>query len=234
VRDRMTESGRLRHSWRAGQLKHRATLDDYAHMARAALALFEATGDAATLEQARTWVRVLDEHFWDADNGGYFYTADDAKDLIVRTKSAHDSAIPSGNGTMLAVLATLYHRTGDEAYRTRADALVAAFSGELSRNFFPLPTFLNAVELLQNALQVVIVGEPEADDTKALRRAVLNRSLPNRILSVLAPGTDLPASHPAHGKGMQNGAATAYVCMGMTCSPPVTSADALGDALERR
>ena len=234
VRDRMTEDGRLLHSWRAGQLKHRATLDDHAHMARAALALHEATGDKAFLDQARSWVGVLDQRFWDAQAGGYFYTADDATDLIVRTKSAHDSAIPSGNGTMLAVLATLYHRTGEELYRTRADALVTAFSGELSRNFFPLPTFLNAVELLQNALQIVIVGDSAKADTAALRRAVLDRSLPNRILSILPPGTDLPASHPAYGKGMQNGAATAYVCLGMTCSPPVTSAEALGDALDRR
>ncbi|MCW2235533.1 thioredoxin domain-containing protein [Azospirillum canadense] len=234
VRDRMQEGGRLRHSWRAGQLKHAATLDDYAHMTRAALALHEATGDPATLEQARAWVAALDRHFWDGGAGGYFYTADDATDLIVRTKSAHDSAIPSGNGTMLAVLATLYHRTGEDAYRERADALVAAFSGELGRNFFPLPTFLNAVELLQNAVQVVIVGDPDGADTRALRRAVLDQSLPNRILSLVQPGTDLPASHPAHGKGMQGGAATAYVCTGMTCSPPVTKPDALADALDRR
>ena len=203
-------------------------------MARAALALHEATGAAAFLDQARAWVRVLDQHFWDTEAGGYFYTADDAKDLIIRTKSAHDSAIPSGNGTMLAVLATLYHRTGDDAYRKRADALVAAFSGELSRNFFPLPTFLNAVERLQRGLQVVIVGDPQSADTQALRRTVLDRSLPDRILSVVPPGTDLPASHPAHGKGMQAGAATAYVCTGMTCSPPVTAPAALADALQRR
>ena len=234
VRDRMTENGRLLHSWRAGKLKHRATLDDYALMGRAALALHEATGEATYLDQARAWVRVLDQHFWDAAAGGYFYTADDAKDLIIRTKSAHDSAIPSGNGTMLAVLATLYHRTGDAAYRERADALVDAFSGELSRNFFPLPTFLNAVERLQRGLQIVIVGDPQSADTQALRRTVLDRSLPDRILSVVPPGTELPASHPAHGKGMQNGAATAYVCTGMTCSPPVTAPAALADALQRR
>ncbi|WP_247879176.1 hypothetical protein [Azospirillum brasilense] len=135
---------------------------------------------------------------------------------------------------MLAVLATLHHRTGEAAYRERADALAAAFSGELSRNFFPLPTYLNAAELLQKAQQIVIVGDPQAPDTAALRRAVLDRPLPDRILSVLPPGTDLPAGHPAHGKGLQGGVATAYVCTGMTCSPPVTAPDALAAALTRR
>jgi uncharacterized protein YyaL (SSP411 family) len=233
VRENMSVDGRLRHSWRAGQAKHAATLDDYAHMARAALALHEATGDPLPLEQARSWVALLDRHFWDTEAGGYFFTADDARDLIVRNKTAADSATPSGNGTMLAVLAQLHHRTGELVYRERADALIAAFSGELARNFFPLPTFLNGVELLEDAVQIVIVGTADAADTTALRRAVLDRSLPNRILSVLAPGSALPDGHPAAGKGMQNGRATAYVCRGMTCSPPVTTPEALSQAFEQ-
>lgn len=223
VRDRMDSAGRLCHSWRHGQGKHAGMLDDYSHMTRAALALHEATGDPAALDQAKTWVATLDAHFWDGANGGYFFTADDAEGLIVRTKSVYDNATPSGNGTMLAVLTTLFQRTGEDAYRERAEALAAAFSGELTRNFFPLPTFLNAVELMTAPLQIVIVGPPKAAETEALRRTVLDRSLPNRILTVLPPEADLPATHPAQGKGMRDGTATAYVCRGMTCSAPVTA-----------
>ncbi|CAO3415297.1 thioredoxin domain-containing protein [Azospirillum doebereinerae] len=235
VRDRMSDAGhRLHHSWRAGQLRTPGMLDDYAGMARAALALHEAMGDPAALDQARAWTAVLDAHFWDAAAGGYFFTADDAEGLIVRTKSAYDNATPNGNGTMLTVLATLFHRTGEEAYRERAEAVAAAFSGELTRNFFPLTTFLNAVEFLHTPTQVVIVGPPRTPETDALRRVVLDRSLPNRILTVLPPGADLPAGHPAQGKGMKDGRATAYVCTGMTCSAPVTSPADLAEALPHR
>ncbi|HYG84697.1 MAG TPA: thioredoxin domain-containing protein [Azospirillum sp.] len=232
VRDRMGEGGRLGHSWRAGQLKHAATLDDYANMARAALALHEATGDESMVAQARAWVEVLDRHHWDTMGGGYFFTPDDAADLIVRTKSAYDAATPNGNGTMVAVLARLHLLTGEFAYRQRADDLVTAFSGELARNFFPLATLLNAVELLHDPLQVVLVGD--AAGTHALRRVVLKHSLPNRVLTLVPPGADLPATHPAHGKGSLKGAATAYVCAGMTCSPPVTDPQALAAVLTRR
>ncbi|SMH55692.1 thioredoxin domain-containing protein [Azospirillum agricola] len=232
VRDRMQDGNhRLHHSWRGGQTRTPGMLDDYAGMARAALALHEATGDPAALDQARAWAAVLDAHFWDQGKGGYFFTADDAEGLIVRTKSAFDNATPNGNGTMLAVLATLFHRTGEESYRKRAEALAAAFSGELNRNFFPLPTFLNAVERLHAPLQIVIVGPPGAAETEALRRTVLERSLPNRILTLLPPGADLPAGHPAQGKGMRDGRATAYVCAGMTCSAPVTTPADLAAAL---
>jgi len=235
VRDRMNDGDhRLHHSWRAGQLRTPGMLDDYAGMARAALALHEATGDPAALDQARAWAAVLDARFWDAAAGGYFFTANDAEGLIVRTKSAYDNATPNGNGTMLGVLATLFHRTGEEAYRERAEAVAAAFSGEVTRNFFPLTTFLNAVEFLHAPTQIVIVGPPKAPETDALRRAVLDRSLPNRVLTLLPPGSDLPAGHPAQGKGMKDGRATAYVCSGTTCSAPVTSPADLAGALPQQ
>jgi len=231
VRGRMTVDGRLGHSFRAGQLKHAATLDDYANMARAALALHEATGDADALAQARAWVEAVDKHYWDRTAGGYFFTADDAGDLILRTKTAHDSATPSGNGTLVGVLARLHLLTGEDAYRERAEALVNAFSGEVARNFFPLATLLNNTELLHDPLQVVLVGDPA--ETYALKRVVLERSLPNRVLTVVPPGAELPAGHPAHGKGAVQGRGTAYVCAGMTCSPPVTAPQALAPLLER-
>ena len=95
-----TNDGRLFHSWRIGKRLHRGTLDDYANMARAGIALFEATGEPHYLDEARSLVAVLDHHFADAAGGGYFITADDAADLIVRTKHCHDNAAPAGNGTL--------------------------------------------------------------------------------------------------------------------------------------
>src|SRR3546814_10250213 len=109
-------------------------------------------------------------------------SADDTPDLIVRTKTAYDSAVPSGNGVMLGVLARLHYLTGKAAYRERAETLASAFSGELTRNFFPLATLLNAAEMLLSAQQVVIVGARGAADTDALLRKVTERCLPNRIL----------------------------------------------------
>src|SRR3546814_11483133 len=84
---------------------------------------------------------------WSSDVCSSDLTADDTPDLIVRTKTANDSAVPSGNGTMLAVLARLHYLTGRADYRQRAEDLMTAFSGEITRNFFPLATLMNAAEL---------------------------------------------------------------------------------------
>jgi uncharacterized protein YyaL (SSP411 family) len=227
----MTDGGRLRHAWRHGRLKHPATLDDYAHMCDAALALHEATGSPGYLAQAETWVGLVRRHYADAENGGFFLTADDTKQLIVRTKTAYDNAVPAGNGTLAGVFARLYYLTGDDAYRRDAEPLVSAFSGELSRNFFPLATLINGNEVLLRAVQVVIIGERAEPAAAALVAAAHRVCAPLRVLQVIAPGDSLPESHPAHGKTQTGGLPTAYVCRGTTCSLPITEPGELSQAL---
>ena len=124
--------------------------------------------------------------------GGYFITADDAADLIVRNKHCHDNAVPAGNATLVGVFARLWVLTGEESWHDKARRQVAAFAGELEGNFFPLMTLLNGYELLQSATELVIVGEPDDPATEALRRAVYGKSLPNKIVRRLAPDTPLP------------------------------------------
>ncbi len=68
----------------------------------------------------------------------------------------------------------------------------------------------------------MIVGDPAAAATEALRRAVYARSLPDKIVRRLSPSTPLPAHHPAAGKGLVDGQPALYVCRNMSCEAPVT------------
>jgi uncharacterized protein YyaL (SSP411 family) len=232
IRTNMTAAdGRLLHSCRAGQARHPSSVDDYANLCRAALALYEAKGDERFLKQACDWVAILDRHYWDESGGGYFFAAKDTEGLIARTKTAADSAVPAGNGTMVGMLTRLAMLTGDEGYRRRSEAIVETFSGELARNFFPLATLLNNAELLGKPLQIVIVGR--AEDRGALLRAVYGASLPNRVVLKVSPEHELPQSHPAFGKGLVDGKPAAYVCEGPVCSLPLTDSDALTEHLKQ-
>jgi uncharacterized protein YyaL (SSP411 family) len=231
IRAEANQGSRLYHAWREGKLAHPATLDDHADLARAALLLHEATGETRYLDAAREFTTLLETHFWDPVKGGYFMTADDTRDMVIRPKSASDNAVPNGNGVMVEVLARLYHLTGERAYEARARALVAAFAGEVERNFFPLATYLNASAFLGNVLEVVIVGRRDAPETRALIAAALSLSLPDRLLQVVPPDQPLPETHPAFGKAQQGGRATAFVCRHNTCGLPITDAKALADAL---
>ena len=225
--------GRLRHSWRAGQARNPATVDDYANLCRAALALHEATFEEAYLVQAQDWVTLLDRHYWDNAGGGYFFAANDTQDLIARAKTASDAAVPAGNGTLVGVLTRLALLTGNDGYRRHAESIIDTFSGELGRNFFPLATLVNNTEVAIKPVHIVLVGN--ADDTALaeLRRAIYRVSLPSRMVVAATPGNDLPPDHPAHGKGLVHGRAAAYVCEGPVCSLPITEPQALLDNLER-
>jgi uncharacterized protein YyaL (SSP411 family) len=77
---------------------------------------------------------------------------------------------------------------------------------------------LNGYELLQSATELVIVGEPGDPATQALRCAIYDKSLPNKIVRRLAPDTTLPAA----GKGLVGGRPALYVCRNMICEAPVT------------
>ena len=228
VRTQMAASdGRLLHSWREGRARHPASVDDYANLCRAALSLYEVTSDDGLLAQVREWAAILDRHYWDLAGGGYFFSADDTDALITRAKTASDSAVPAGNGTLVGVLTRLALLTGDDSYRHRAEAIVTTFSGELARNFFPLATLLNNAEVLAEPLQIVIVGDAGDASFSALRRAVYGASVPNRVVLALPPGAELPAGHPAYGKGLVDGRAAAYVCVGPVCSLPLTDPEGL-------
>jgi uncharacterized protein YyaL (SSP411 family) len=221
----------LGHSLCGGRLQKTAMIDDYANMANAALALYAATGEKAYLARAQAWVDTARRFYGDQDHGGFFFTADTARDLIVRTKTANDSAVPSGNGSMAFALARLFYLTGKTGYQDAARKTVAALEVEAMKNFPHGTTLLNAYEFLETALQVVIIGSRGATDTDALHRVVLSRSLPNIVLDIIAPDGVLPQTHPAFGKTQIDGRATAYVCRGPVCSPPQTSIDGLQRAL---
>ena len=121
--------------------------------------------------------------------------------------------------------------TGEGVYGERARAAARRFADEYGRAWASCASILNGLENFATGLQVVVVGPRSNPRTQELIRAVWGKALPNRLLYVVESSEALPAGHPAFGKGMQNGAPTAYLCQRNVCSPPITSAVALSQAL---
>ncbi len=223
---------RLAHSLRHRSLQPDAMLDDYAQMTRAALILYSVSGQDRYLEQAKIWTALADKHYWDDDSGGYFFTADDAANLILRSKTASDQATPSGNGVMVEVLARLFHHTGDDRYRSRAEEVMAAFAGELQSTLPTMATMLNGWELLNDAVQVVIVGPADSKHRRNLIDVVAGLPLPTLLLAVVDAGQTFAPGHPAADKVAAAGNNTAaFVCHGPACSVPIGDGEALRAAL---
>jgi uncharacterized protein YyaL (SSP411 family) len=226
--------GRVQHAWRIGRVTAAGMLDDQAAMARAALALYEATGAPARLQQARDIVAAAEHWFADA-GASYYTTANDADDVpfgpAERPRTAADNATPNGNGLMAEVLARLYHLTGEPHWRTRAEAVLTAFSG-LGERSSAAPTLLAAADLLEECASVVIAGPPADPATQAL--LAIARAAPDPAVCVLAAPDAVPTSHPAHGKTAVAGRPAAYLCRGGVCGLAVTDPTELADRLRHR
>ncbi|HSA82863.1 MAG TPA: thioredoxin domain-containing protein [Geminicoccaceae bacterium] len=227
----MVTDDRLAHSWRAGRTLDLAFLEDYANLASAALTLFEHTAERAYLRQAERWTEHLDADYLDREGGGYFQVPKDATDVLVRAKNAQDGPTPAGNGTLLAVLARLHLLTGERRYQERAEQLLAAFSGEAARNPAVHAALLSGTFLLDQPVQIVVIGSPADPACRALRRVALTAPLPAAVTLTLSPDEPLPAGHPAAGKAQIDDRPTAYVCPGQTCRLPVTDPQELASAL---
>jgi uncharacterized protein YyaL (SSP411 family) len=228
--------GRLLHSWRDGTPGPAGFLDDYAALARAALALYGVSGQEADLRDAVSLADAAERLFADPD-GGYCLVANDTTDLPpgagASPRVATDSATPSGAGMMADVLARLALLTGDEQYRGRAEALARAFAGNRA-NFAAMGTLLAAVDTLESGTSVVIAGDLDHPSTRALAQVARTAADP-AVVTQFVPPSGLPPAHPASGKrAAANGDPVAYVCRGGVCEPGVTSDTELRAILRAR
>ena len=128
------DGDRLSHAAMATRSGVSGFADDYANMARAALQLWEVTGETASWTPAKGWVAkpgraFLEQRSWAA----IATTANDAEPLFVRARMLFDNPAPSANGTMLTVLTRLALITGDTQYISRASTLAVTFGNEANR-----------------------------------------------------------------------------------------------------
>jgi uncharacterized protein YyaL (SSP411 family) len=224
---KMTHGDRLGHSWRAGKLLIPGLASDHAAMIRAALALHEATGEHAHLERALAWQATLDRHYANPDNGGYFLAADDAQGLVVRPSATTDDATPNPNALAAQNLIRLAVFTGQHAWRDKADRLFDGTGASAMENLFAHLALLNALDLRLRAAEIVVTGEDKR--TRDLLAAARKLPFLNRV--VLHAAHALPPGHPAHDKIKAAAQSAAFICVGETCSLPVSEPEAIAEAV---
>jgi uncharacterized protein len=227
----MARGDRLGHSWRDRRLLFPGLASDFANMIRAALALYEATGDKRFLDRALTWQQALDTHYANPQTGGYFFTADDAEGLVVRPAATFDDATPNPNAVAAQNLIRLATLAGDDRWRTKADSLIEGVLASATDNLLSHAALLNALDLRLHAIEIVVTGP----DPAAMAAAALQLPFLNRIVLRARSADALPASHPAQAKihaALAAGAdSAAFVCVGERCSLPVTEPEAIAAAV---
>jgi uncharacterized protein len=226
----MSRSDRLGHSWREGKLKFPGLALDFAAMIRAALSLYEATGRRNYLDQALAWQHALDREYADEAAGIYYLTAADAEGLVVRPASTADEATPNHNAVAAQNLIRLAVLAGDDRYREKADRLIAAIAPQAVENLYMHMALINAVDLRLRAAEIVVTGEgPHAE---GLLDAARKMPPLDRIVLHAGAAAALPARHPARDKIAAASEPSAFVCVGETCSLPVSDPAGLIGAID--
>ncbi len=231
------ENGRLLKRSRLGQSGLPAHLDDYAFFTWGLIELYEATFDARYLQEAFALNRMMLDHYWDDKHGGFFQTADDGEELLVRMKDAYDGAIPSGNAVAICNLLRLASISGDEELARCAKQSMTAFSAAIEQSPLGHSQMMIGLDYaLGPNSEIVLAGDGGAETLSAMASAVRTRFVPRAVLLHRPSGENATINKLAPFTVEQipiDDAPTAYVCQNRSCKQPVTSVKALLKNLER-
>ncbi len=230
IQTALSHEGRLLRSYKDGQARFNAYLDDYACFSAALLDVYEATFEPHYLDEAAALTDVLLDRFWDAQEGGFFFTSSDHEALISRPKSAFDGSVPSGNSVAASVLLRLYYATERQDYLTRAETIFRLFYDALEQNPFGFSNMLCGLDFyLRRPREIVLLGDLAAPETTTLLRNIHGNFIPNKTLLCFDPARPPQQGVPSllEGKTQTDKQLTAYVCHNFACSLPVTNWEAL-------
>jgi uncharacterized protein YyaL (SSP411 family) len=247
--DSAQSSTRLRHSYKDGQARFNAYLDDVAALIDGLVSLFESDFDARWLASALDLAAFMLDQYWDDTGGSFFYTPRQHETLITRVRDAHDGATPSGNSLAVTALARLGRLSGRGDLAEKAERALQSFAGVMGQAPRASGQMLVAVDFIQRRpIEIVVAappGESGARDAAAALEAIRQEFLPSKVL-VMTPANG-PDAAAAGGMGRGGtiesliplvkdkpavgGRVTAYICENYACRAPVVGIDEIRKAI---
>jgi uncharacterized protein YyaL (SSP411 family) len=229
--------GTLLRSWRRGEARLNAYLEDHAFLLEALLDLYEAGLDPRVFERARGLAETMIDRFADQDRGGFFTTSHDHEDLIARRKDVGDHPIPAGSSSAALGLLRLAALTGDAAYRRAGMGVLKLLAPATARRPDAFGHLLQAIHFELSPpreLAVVWPGGSEAVPTGAadLLAVARKRFRGDLVLAGGPEGSDVPPLMT--GRVTVDRRSAAYLCEGFSCRAPVTDASVLEKELDAR
>ncbi|HXI50664.1 MAG TPA: thioredoxin domain-containing protein [Candidatus Saccharimonadales bacterium] len=207
----------LYHRWRDGERDTAQLLDAYAFLLAGVLELYQVTLEAGHLEFAIALADAMLAKFYDPAEGGFWQSAGQANDLILRIKEDYDGAEPSGNAVATLALLKLAALTERKDFRAAAERSLRLFSSRLQQMPQAVPYLLLALDFsLEEPRRIVLAGDLHAPAGKRLLQAAHRVYQPHKVVLANA-GPVEPFALTLQPKDSQP---TAYVCTGTACQPP--------------
>ena len=229
VEANLMHDGRLLASFKDGQAKFPAYLDDHAFMLDALLCLLQAKWDSQQLAFAIELAELLLRHFYDDSSGGFFFTADDHEKLMHRPKSLADDATPSGNGVAAFALQRLGFLLGETRYLDAAEKTLQYAQQAMDEYPHGHVSLITALEeYLHHPETIVIRGD--ITEISRWRESAAKLYAPRRmVFAIPADAAGLPGA--LADREPDENQTIAYRCIGTHCSLPITSWEALAASI---
>ena len=225
------ERGRLRRTWKDGEARLDAYLEDYAYLLEALLTLYEATFEVRWFDAARETADLMIELFADDERGGFFTTAHDHERLVARRKDVDDHPIPSGNSAAAFGLLRLAALTGEHGYEMHAVGVFRLFHAAAARHPQALAHLLRAMDFhFASVKEVALVAPAAGDGLGELAAVVRSEFRPHVVLAGGPEGSQRPELMLE--RTADGGRPAAYVCENFSCRQPVTEPEALAAELD--
>jgi uncharacterized protein YyaL (SSP411 family) len=234
VLDNLRRDELLLRTYKDGQAKLNAYLEDYAFFIDGLVTLFEATGELQWLEEACALTTTMIAEFWDDEEGGFFYTGRSHEDLIVRSKDFFDNATPAGNSVAAEVLLRIGLLTDNSDYQRRAATILRLMASTVQRYPAGFGRLLCALDFyLGTPKEIAVIGGPSATETRLLLDEIWKPYVPNKVVANAARSD--PKANALipllRNRPQLDNRPTAYVCEHFTCKKPVTSPGELASQL---
>ena len=221
---KMTQNGKLWHSYKAGHASITAFLEDYAAVIEGYLGLYQITFEEKWLTEATALCDYTIANFFDINEGYFFFTDVEGEALIARKKELFDNVIPASNSIMAQNLYVLGKLTDRNDYLELSDQMLSKMSKILLADVQWVTNWASLYcQRVTPTTEVVIVGE-NADE---IRKDFDRFYIPNKVVSGTLTSSSLPL---LENRTPLNGKTAIYICYDKTCQLPVTS---VKEALEQ-
>lgn len=217
----------LYHRYCEGEVKFKGTLEDYSYFIKALIQLYEISFELKYLDLALELNELVIDKFYDKENGGFFNTESNEKDIILRIKDIYDGAEPSGNSIQLLNILYISKITGDKNYLKYFENTFSLYYDEIKKMPFSYPNMLYV--LLLSALsfrEIIFTGDKNSQEVKDILRYINEKYLPDKVILNACPQM---SDRFEYLKKMELNSLEIkfYVCKNYSCKLPVSDLNSI-------
>ena len=223
--DKMFVQNKLYHSNCMGINKHLGMLDDYVHLTKAALMLYETTSKYYYLEQSILLTKFIVDYFFNKD-GGFYTNSNDQKDIILKNIQYFDNVTPNSNAVLLSIFSKISLVTSDKKYVQLYEDLIGKISKKISNQYLGSTSFLKNYNLIKTAKLLIIAGKNK-DQNEIIYQRIYEHYLDNIMIILIDKKSELDVKFSFYKDINVEDQTLIYICKDNTCSLPFTDVNLL-------